>query len=128
MKTTNHKLTLIVLLVLSICTLSGVGITYSKFVFKQDTSKTIAVPEYTQCLSLGASTLSECILINENDFYETSSSAKTDLKTKTADFTKVPTADDGLFMSQDDSGESYYFRGNVVDNYVSYAGYIWRIV
>lgn len=128
MKTTNHKFTLIVLLVLSICTLSGVGITYSKFVFKQDTSKTIAVPEYTQCLSLGASTLSECILINENDFYETSSVAKTDLKTKTADFTKVPTADEGLFMSQDDSGESYYFRGNVVDNYVSYAGYIWRII
>lgn len=128
MKKINHKLTLIVLLIISICTLGGVGITYSKFVFKQDTSKTIVVPEYTQCLSLGSSTLSECILINENDFYETATGAKTDLKTKKADFTKVPTTDEGMFMAEDDSGESYYFRGNAVDNYVSYAGFIWRII
>ena len=34
----------------------------------------------------------------------------------------------GLYATQDDVGESYYYRGNVKNNYVSFAGYIWRIV
>ncbi len=38
------------------------------------------------------------------------------------------TSDSGLFASEDDDGTTYYFRGNVQNNYVSFAGYIWRIV
>ena len=34
----------------------------------------------------------------------------------------------GLYAAEDDLGTSYYYRGNVTNNYVSYAGYIWRIV
>ena len=34
----------------------------------------------------------------------------------------------GIFESQDDLGTSYYFRGAVTNNYVSFAGYTWRIV
>ena len=34
----------------------------------------------------------------------------------------------GLYTSTDDLGDSYYYRGNVKNNYVSFAGYIWRIV
>lgn len=34
----------------------------------------------------------------------------------------------GLYMAQDDYGDSYYFRGKVENNYVSFAGFIWRIV
>lgn len=34
----------------------------------------------------------------------------------------------GLYTSVDNLGNSYYYRGNVKNNYVSFAGYIWRIV
>lgn len=35
-------------------------------------------------------------------------------------------SEDGLYF--DDFTKTYYFKGNVTDNYVSYAGYTWRIV
>lgn len=34
----------------------------------------------------------------------------------------------GLYASSDNDGSTYYYRGNVKNNYVSFAGYIWRIV
>ncbi len=34
----------------------------------------------------------------------------------------------GLYATQDDDGTSYYYRGAVKNNYVSFAGYIWRII
>ena len=34
----------------------------------------------------------------------------------------------GLYVADDDYGKSYYYRGKVLNNYVSFAGYIWRIV
>jgi len=34
----------------------------------------------------------------------------------------------GLYAAEDDDGMSYYYRGNIPNNYVSYAGFIWRIV
>ena len=33
-----------------------------------------------------------------------------------------------LSITEDDYGDSYYFRGNVIDNYVNFAGMCWRIV
>ena len=33
-----------------------------------------------------------------------------------------------LSVSYDDYGKSYYYRGNVVDNYINFAGMCWRIV
>jgi len=33
-----------------------------------------------------------------------------------------------LLTTQDDLGTSYYYRGNVVDNYVNFAGMCWKIV
>lgn len=33
-----------------------------------------------------------------------------------------------LSKTTDDYGDSYYFRGNVIDNYVNFAGMCWRIV
>lgn len=43
--------------------------------------------------------------------------------TTTADVT-----DDGMYATEDDYGTSYYFRGDIDNNYVSYAGFTWRIV
>ena len=34
----------------------------------------------------------------------------------------------GLYSTTDDLGTSYYFRGNVENNYVAFAGYFWRII
>jgi len=41
---------------------------------------------------------------------------------------EVAVEDEGLIKSFDDIGVSYYFRGNVVNNYVSFANLTWRIV
>jgi len=35
---------------------------------------------------------------------------------------------DGIFSAEDDLGTSYFFRGNVENNYVQFAGYYWRII
>lgn len=127
MKKINDKISLLIVLLIAIMTLSVVGVTYSKFLFQQDISNTINVPEYNHCLANGYETLSECIIATENDV-QSPDNSKATIKTKTASFDVSPTNDEGLYMAPDDFGESYYFRGTVVDNYVEFAGYIWRIV
>ena len=37
-------------------------------------------------------------------------------------------SDKGLYEMTDDYGTSYYYRGSVRNNYVSFAGYYWRII
>ena len=58
--------------------------------------------------------------------------AKTAIKAKgIPDFSKIAPNDsetDGLYMAEDDEGKSYYYRGAVRNNYVSFAGFIWRII
>lgn len=127
MKKINDKISLIIVLLIAIMTLSVVGVTYSKFLFQQDISNTINVPEYNHCLAKGYNTLGECVIANENDV-QTLDNSKTTIKNKTTSFEVTPTKDEGLYTTSDDFGESYYFRGTVVDNYVEFAGYIWRIV
>ncbi len=34
----------------------------------------------------------------------------------------------GVFATEDDYGTSYYYRGSVENNYVSFAGMTWRII
>lgn len=41
---------------------------------------------------------------------------------------EISIADEGLISSTDDDGTTYYFRGNVANNYVTFAGLTWRIV
>lgn len=40
----------------------------------------------------------------------------------------IATTNEGLIEDVDDYGTTYYFRGNVANNYVEFAGFIWRIV
>lgn len=42
--------------------------------------------------------------------------------------TSVATTNEGLIESTDEDGKTYYFRGKVDNNFVSFAGYTWRIV
>ena len=55
--------------------------------------------------------------------------------TYTPDFTKSACDDaacesheKGIFETTDEDGVSYYYRGSVENNYVSFAGYYWRII
>ena len=41
---------------------------------------------------------------------------------------ELGTSNEGLIKDQDDLGTTYYFRGNVVNNYVKFANFLWRIV
>ena len=82
----------------------------------------------TYCLDNGFTKLSDCMLVM-NNHEQTTDIAKTNIKSKgTPDFSKTATTDEGLFMAEDDEGESYYYRGAVKNNYVSFAGFIWRII
>ena len=80
------------------------------------------------CIRNGFTTLSDCMLVMNN--HETSvETAKQNITAKgTPDFSKTATTDEGLFMAEDDDGASYYYRGAVKNNYVSFAGFIWRII
>ena len=80
------------------------------------------------CKDNGFNTLSDCMLVMNN--HESSVDiAKTNIKAKgTPNFSKTATTDEGLSMAEDDEGESYYYRGAVKNNYVSFAGFIWRII
>ena len=92
------------------------------------TSDTVAEVEDTYCNDNGFNTLSDCMLVMNN--HETSVEvAKQNITNKgTPNFSKTATTDEGLFMTEDDDGESYYYRGAVKNNYVSFAGFTWRII
>ena len=94
-------------------------------------SDNIALLEDQYCYNYGFTTLSDCMLVMNN--HETSvEAAKTAIKAKgTPNFNKIAPNDsetDGLYMAEDDEGESYYYRGAVRNNYVSFAGFIWKII
>ena len=51
------------------------------------------------------------------------------LNTTSPNFNVAPTDEtSGLYQMEDDEGMSYYFRGNIDNNYISFAGKLWRIV
>ena len=49
-------------------------------------------------------------------------------KISTSIANEVSTNDEGLISNTDENGTTYYFRGNVLNNYVSFAELTWRIV
>ena len=108
------------------------GLTYKvKVNVYGQTSDTVAKAEDTYCKDNDFNTLSDCMLVM-NNHEKTTDIAKTNIKAKgTPDFSKIAPNDtetDGLYMAEDDEGESYYYRGAVKNNYVSFAGFIWRII
>ncbi len=59
----------------------------------------------------------------ENGIYKVTEAVKHSYKAVDALDSEI-----GLYAAEDDLGTSYYYRGNVKNNYVSFAGYIWRII
>ena len=108
------------------------GLTYKvKVNVYGQTSDTVAQAEDTYCKDNGFTKLSDCMLVL-NNHEASATAAKTAIKAKgTPNFAKIAPNDtetDGLYMAEDDEGESYYYRGAVKNNYVSFAGFTWRII
>lgn len=59
------------------------------------------------------------IILNNNQIQK-------DPKTKVGE--NVAVTEEGLIIDVDDNGNTYYFRGNVTNNYVNFADKLWRIV
>mgnify|MGYP004559091323 FL=1 len=89
------------------------------------------------CTNNKITKLSDCILIT--DKYATNvSTAKANIEKRVANFNEtapiymddgsINLSNSGIYMAEDDYGKSYYFRGKIDNNYVSFAGFIWRIV
>ncbi len=80
------------------------------------------------CIRNGFTKLSDCMLVM-NNHEKTIDTAMQNITAKgTPDFSKTATTDEGLYKAEDDEGDSYYYRGAVNNNYVSFAGNIWRII
>ena len=80
------------------------------------------------CIRNGFTKLSDCMLVM-NSHESSVDIAKQNIVAKgTPDFSKTATTDEGLFMAEDDDGPSYYYRGAVKNNYVLFAGFMWRII
>ena len=54
--------------------------------------------------------------------------ANNTINSGTPNFGSIATTDEGVYKTQDDWGDSYYFRGAVTNNYVKFAGFWWRII
>ena len=64
----------------------------------------------------------------EEYFYMTLLNQNEVVNAATSVGSEVATTSEGLIASSDDDGATYYFRGAVTNNYVTFAGLTWRIV
>ena len=75
------------------------------------------------------SMLNSVIIGSAKNASETSDTTRTTLGSEVTEFTSVSGENERVLNNApDDYGTSYYFRGNVLDNYVSFADKTWRIV
>ena len=62
-------------------------------------------------------------------FYEMLLADKAKIEAKAApNFANVSTSSDGLYVATSSTGKTYYYRGVVTNNYVSFGNFIWRII
>ena len=74
----------------------------------------------------GTDTLASTII---NTAKTQTDSTRTTLGSEVTTFTSISGANEHVLnTAPDDYGTSYYFRGNVIDNYVNFANLTWRIV
>ena len=86
--------------------------TKAKFMFSKEKIGTIN--------TISLNRLSDKILLNTGN-YSSVNEAKNAIKVKPSpNFNTVATTDEGMFMMEDDDGESYYFRGTAPNNWVKF--------
>ena len=106
----------------SYCTTDNVNKVYNK-VFTNEEGKHVIT---------GLSKDSKCYIYFDKSLCS-GSACKTILgnvtvKDSATSFTGVATTDEGVFKTQDDDGDTYYWRGAVTNNYVKFADKYWRII
>ena len=85
--------------------------------------------QFVNKISINTNAIEENLLANKIFTSNTLVTATPDFsKGEPPSSTSVTNTGSGLYMAQDDDGNSYYFRGAISNNYVSFAGYTWRIV
>ena len=85
--------------------------------FKQQTA-------YDKCIAEGNGEIVCNIIANE----DTNGDCPTVNGDGTVNVTGVEDTESLICTAPDDYGTSYYFRGNVTNNYVKFAGFYWRII
>ena len=102
-----------------------------------DTSYSAVSKTYTITVNASVPTLAEKLIMVDQGASSYSDSLKTAIQNKSArDFSIIAETDEGLHAIEDYSsvgsttldGTSYYYRGDIGNNWVSFAGFLWRIV
>ena len=79
--------------------------------------------------AFGSGTLASAVYKSAEAATTNSATTRTTLGSTVTEFTSISGANEHVLNNApDDYGTSYYFRGNVKDNYLSFAGKTWRIV
>ena len=79
--------------------------------------------------AFGSGTLASAVYKSAEAATTNSATTRTTLGSTVTEFTSISGANEHVLNNApDDYGTSYYFRGNVLDNYVSFANKTWRIV
>ena len=80
-------------------------------------------------ISFIGATLKNAILASAKTAASSSDATRTTMGSTVTEFTSISGANEHVLNNApDDYGTSYYFRGNVTDNYVTFANKTWRIV
>ena len=85
-----------------------------------------SIGKYT-CMNASTS----CIAMVKIKEVDTTSNATFNYVTKADKYLQgigTTSKNSGLYKAEDDYGDSYYFRGDIKNNYVSFANILWRIV
>ncbi len=92
---------------------------------------TITYDMNTKTLSIAPMTMkgTKCYLyFDEEPTLKDTILANSKVNEGTPNFANVATKGEGIYKTQDDWGDSYYFRGDVKNNWLKFAGYYWRII
>jgi len=108
----------------SYCTLDNINKIYNKMYTDEDGNHVIA----------NLSKSSKCYLYFDDYKKVNTPLGEITVKLATPDFSKTSCTSGcgestvGIYEAKDDDGWSYYYRGDVENNYVRFAGYWWRII
>jgi len=108
----------------SYCTLDNINKIYNKMYTDEDSNHVIA----------NLSKSSKCYLYFDDYKKVNTPLGEITVKLATPDFSKTSCTSGcgestvGIYEAKDDDGWSYYYRGDVENNYVRFAGFWWRII
>ncbi len=118
---------IVVLIVMIVCILSTIKFTYGRFTYESEITGTVTT---TSRNPFESGTLAYSIVdnaMNENTENQEKTIYSEEPLTKPAEQINGEN-ERTLSVTQDDLGNSYYYRGNVQDNYIDFNNMCWRIV